>query len=82
MAETQMHGFRARLDYALKHNYFINKTFRKTVSAFMRVWGCFVPMDDKMIIFSGHTRKYNDSPRAIYEYMIAHPAYKNYKYVC
>lgn len=79
--EKQMHGFRARLDYALKHNYFINKTFRKSMSAYMRAWGCFVPMDDKMIIFSGHTRKYNDSPRAIYEYMIAHPEYKDYKYV-
>ena len=72
MEETQMHGFRARLDYALNHNYFINKTFRKTMSAYMRAWGCFVPMDDKMSIFSGHTRKYNDSPRAIYEYMLEH----------
>lgn len=81
MKETQMHGFRARLDYALKHNYFINKVFRKSMSAFMRVWGCFVSMDDKMIIFSGHTRKYNDSPRAIYEYMIARPEFKSYKFI-
>lgn len=79
--EKQMHGFRARLDYALKHNYFINKIFRLSMSTFMRAWGCFLPVDDKMIIFSGHTRKYNDSPRAIYEYMIARPEYKDYKYV-
>ena len=72
MAEKQMHGFRARLDYALKHNFLINKTFRFTMSTFMRMWGHFIPIDDKMIVFSGHTRKYNDSPRAIYEYMIAH----------
>lgn len=58
MAETQMHGFRARLDYTLKHNYFINKTFRKSMSAFMRVCGCFVPMDDKMIIFSANVNMY------------------------
>jgi len=76
-----MNGFRARLDYALKHNYFINKTFRSSMSAFMRIWGCFVPTDEKMIIFSGHTRKYNDSPRAIYEYMISRQEYKDYKYV-
>lgn len=82
MAEKQMHGFRARLDYALKHNFFINKTFRFTMSTFMRTWGCFIPMEEKMIVFSGHTRKYNDSPRAIYEYMIAHPEkYAAYKYV-
>ena len=25
MAEQKMHGFRARLDYILKHNYAINR---------------------------------------------------------
>lgn len=81
MSEQKMHGFRARLDYLLKHNEFINVCFRKTLSGVMRVWGAFIPMDDKMIIFSGHSRKYNDSPRTIYEYMISHPQYAGYKYV-
>lgn len=82
MAEIQMHGFRARLDYLLKHNDFANWCFRKSLSAIMRIWGCFIPMDKKMIVFSGHSRKYNDSPRAIYEYMIARPdKYGDYKYV-
>lgn len=81
MAEQKIHGFRARLDYVLKHNYFINKTFRSTMSAFMRTWGRFIAMNGKMIIFSGHTRRYNDSPRAIYEYMITRPEYKDYIYV-
>ena len=81
MSERQMHGFRARLDYLLKHNEFFNRCFRDSLSAVMRIWGNFVPMDEKMIIFSGHTRKYNDSPRTIYEYMISHPQYAGYKYV-
>ena len=59
-----MHGFRARLDYWLKHNYFIYKVFNVTASTFMRVWGCFLKTDEKLIIFSAHSRKYNDSPRA------------------
>ena len=81
MAEKQMHGFRARLDYILKHNDFVNTCFRRTLSAVLKIWGVFVPVDEKMIVFSGHTRKYNDSPRSIYEYMIAHPEYSRYKYV-
>lgn len=81
MAEIQMHGFRARLDYWLKHNYAFYIFFNVSASTFMKVWGWFVPMDEKMIIFSGHTRKYNDSPRAIYEYMISHPEFKDYKFV-
>lgn len=76
-----MHNSRARLDYLLKHNSFINKAFRTTMSAFMRLWGGFTPMDKKLILFSGHSRKYNDSPKAIYEYMIGLPQYAGYKYV-
>ena len=81
MAEQQMHGFRARLDYLLKHNDFFYKVFNVTVSFCMRVIGLFVPVDKKMILFSAHSRKYNDSPRTIYEYMINHPKYSDYKYV-
>lgn len=73
MAEQIMHGFRARLDYLLKHNYTVNRLFNWTASSFLRVLGWFVSTDDRMVVFSGHTRKYNDSPRAIYEYMLAHP---------
>lgn len=79
--EKQMHGFRARLDYWLKHNYTFYKIFNVSASAFMKLWGCFVKTDDKMIIFSAHSRKYNDSPRAIYEYMIARPQFCDYKFV-
>lgn len=82
MSEQKMHGFRARLDYVLKHNYAVNRLFNWTASSFLRVLGCFIPIEKKMVIFSGHTRKYNDSPRAIYEFMLAHPEkYGQYKCV-
>lgn len=81
MAEKQMHGFRARLDYVLKHNYAVNRLFNWSVSSFMRLWGRFISTDEQMVIFSGHTRKYNDSPRTLYEYMLAHPE-KYGKYKC
>lgn len=81
MAEQQMSGFRARLDYALKHNYFLSKIFRITASCCMRVWGIFVPMNNKMIIFTAHGRKYNDSPRAIYEYMLRSGKFEDFTMV-
>ena len=76
-----MHGFRARLDYWLKHNYVFYKLFNVSASTFMKGWGWFIPMDEKMIIFSAHSRKYNDSPRTIYEYMYGKPQFKDYKFV-
>lgn len=73
MKEQQMHGFRARLDYVLKHNDLVNKMFNVSASTFFRFIGLFIPIDEKLVLINGHTRKYNDSPRTIYEYMIAHP---------
>ncbi len=81
MAEQQMHGFRARLDYMLKHNYVINRAFTWSASAFLKTLGFFLPIDNKLVVFSAHSRKYNDSPRTLYEYMINHPEYKDYKMV-
>lgn len=81
MAEQQMHGFRARLDYWLKHNYALYRVFSVTANTILKVCGWFVSTDDKMIVFSGHSRKYNDSPRTIYEYMYVKPQFKLYKYV-
>lgn len=41
-----------------------------------------LPIDDKLIIFESFmAKRYADSPRAIYEYMLKDPAYKDYKFV-
>ena len=76
-----MNGIRAKVDYILKHNMVINRLYKFGGSAFFKFIGLFVPMDEKAILFSGHTRKYNDSPRAIYEYMINNPAYSDYHFI-
>lgn len=79
--ESRMHGFRARLDYALKHNYVIYKIFNVSSSLFMKIWGIFVPMDETMVLFNAQARKYNDSPRAIYDYIYNKPQFEKYKFV-
>lgn len=81
MKEKQMHGVRARLDYLLKHNLFVYKAFDKIVSTGLRIWGLFIPIDKRMVVFTAHTRKYNDSPKAIYERMINMPEFKDFTFV-
>lgn len=81
MTEKKMSGFRARLDYALKHNKVVNILFNVTASTALKVIGFFTPMDEKLVLFSAHSRKYNDSPRALYEYMISHSEFKDYRIV-
>lgn len=76
-----MKGIKAKVDYILKHNMIINKGFKIIGSIAMKTWGIVTPINDRAILFSGHSRKYNDSPRAIYEYMINNAKYKNYKFI-
>lgn len=75
-----MGGLRAKIDYILKHNTFVNKLFKVLASAFFRFVGVFVPMEKNAILFSSLSRKYNDSPREIYEYLLAHEEYAGYKF--
>ena len=81
MAQQKMNGLRARIDYLLKHSAFVYKAYQVIMSGVMRFWGWFLPIDTKLIVFTAHTRRYNDSPKAIYEYMISNPIYSSYKYV-
>lgn len=77
-----MHGIRARLDYVLKHNYLVNRIFNFTISSGLKLIGAFVPIDKRMVLFSGHSRRYNDSPRAIYEYLFRNEdKFSGYRFV-
>ena len=76
-----MNGFRARLDYALKHNNVVYRVFNVSVSTIMKLWGLFVKQDDSRVIFSAHSRKYNDSPKSIYEYMLESGKFNDFKMV-
>ena len=73
---------RQRLIYILKHNAFIQKMYRIIMSFVFKVWGAFLPTDDKLVIFvSFMGMGFNDSPKAIYDYMQSHSEYKGYRCV-
>ena len=69
-----------------KNNLFLRKYIRNTAYT-LRRWryklrGFGKGIDEKKIVFSCFTgRKYADSPRAIYEYMVNSDDYKDYKFV-
>lgn len=75
-------AFRNRLDYCLKHDKTLYTIFNNTLSLCLKIWGKFIPMDNELVLFSAHSRKYNDSPKVVYEYMMTHPEeYGKYKCV-
>ncbi len=81
-----MKKFRTLLTGISKKSLFLRKFIRKAVYLF-RLWryklrGLGRGIDDKLIVFSCFTgKKYADSPRAIYEYMVNCDDYKDYKFV-
>ena len=59
-----------KLEYLLKHTPWLMRFFIGAGSAVLKFIGLFVKVDEKMILFVSFSGKqYNDSPRAIYEYM-------------
>lgn len=75
-------GIKRRIEYTLKHTPWILNSFIGIGSAFFKVVGTFVRTDEKLILFTSFSGKqYNDSPKAIYEYLRSIPAGRDFKYV-
>lgn len=72
------------VDISKKSNLFRN-LFRTSLFIKNRIRSFkhfFKSIDDKLIVFESYMgRRYDDSPKAIYEYMIKNKKYKDYKFV-
>ena len=70
---------RNRLIYLLKHNAVIQAIYKAVMSLAFKIWGLFVPVDERLILFSSFMGMgFNDSPKAIYDYIQTHPEYNKY----
>lgn len=76
-----MGSLKDRLEYSLKHNPKIYDIVASVVNFCLRTIGIFIPIRSNRVLFTGHGRKYNDSPKALYEYMITHHEYDDYELV-
>ena len=75
-------GIKRKIEYRLKHTPWILNSFINVGSAFFKTVGAFVKTDPNLILFTSFSGKqYNDSPKAIYEYMRSLPEGKKFKYV-
>lgn len=73
---------RQRVIFILKHNSALQKLYCVIMSFLFRFLGFFIKTDDNLILFvSFMGMGFNDSPKAIYDYMKSHPEYKKYRCV-
>ena len=71
---------RQRLIYILKHNAAVQAVYCVVMSFVLRVMGLFIKTDDHLVLFVSFMGKnFNDSPKAIYDYMKAHQEYSGYR---
>ncbi len=71
---------RRRLIYILKHNVAIQAIYRVVMGFLFRTAGQFIKTDENLILFvSFMGLSFNDSPKAIYDYLKSHAEYSEYK---
>lgn len=70
-----------KIEYILKHNEFILTLYKVIMSRLFQFIGLFIKIDENMVLFSAHGRRYNDSPKVIYEYLLNHHEYEHLNFV-
>ena len=71
---------RQRLIYILKHNAAIQYLYRVVMGFVFRIWGRFIRTDENLVLFvSFMGMGFNDSPKAIYEFLQKHPEYSKFR---
>lgn len=73
---------KAKLEYLIKHNGAVQWLYRHVMSALFRLIGIFIPIDENAVLlnsFSG--KKFNDSPKVLFEEMLAREDCNNLHYI-
>lgn len=64
-------AFMGRIEYALKHNKALLWLYRVAMSTLFRFMGLFVRTDDDLVLISSFGgKRFDDSPKAIFERML------------
>ena len=75
-------ALKRKVEFVLKHNPWVLRSFVSVGSAFFKIVGRFVDTDPNLILFTSFSgKKYNDSPKVIYEYLKAAKEGKELSYV-
>ena len=71
-----------RVEYLLKHNMVTQTVYKIVMSAFFRIVSFFVPIDEHLMLFcSFGGRKFNDSPRVLFERLRDDHRFDNFHFV-
>lgn len=71
-------GLKNRIEYLLKHNAFVQKTYKVIMGAVLRCVGCFIKNDPNLVLINAlGGKRFGDSPKVIYDYLKSHSEFKH-----
>lgn len=77
-----MEHIKKQLEYIIKHNVYVQAIYKTVLSAFFKFIGLFIRQDENLILFSSFGgKKYNDSPRILFEAMQNDSRFSGSKFV-
>ena len=77
-----MQRFKNRIEYLLKHSLCIQYIYKICLSRLFRILGLFLKTDDKLILFNSFGgKRFNDSPKVLFEAMQQDDRFSNYHFV-
>lgn len=65
-------ALKSRIEFILKHNALVYDCYKLICGIGLRFIGLFIRTDDRLVLFTAQAKRYNDSPKAIYLYMLEH----------
>ena len=77
-----MAEIRKRIEYVLKHNTGVQFLYKHCMSSVFMIMGFFIHTDNSLVLFNSFGgRKYNDSPKVLFEAMLEDINFKDCKFV-
>lgn len=71
-----------KLSYIIKSSHFIYNVYFYVMSALLRLFGLLLKTDDRLILFNSYGgKKFDDSPKSVYEEMKKDDRFRKYKMV-
>ena len=71
-----------KIKHLVKNSKLLYKLYYHGGSAMLRAIGLFIKTDPNLVLFASYGgRKYDDSPRVVYEYLLKHPICPDHKYI-
>lgn len=77
-----MDGWKKRIEYTLKHNMCIQYLYKHCMSTLFKIVGLFIRTDDSLVLLNSFGgKKYNDSPKVLFETMLHDNRFRNFHFV-